>query len=38
MVDKLLQQYNEFITVLNKRMLYLDHLITQKEIEKAKKE
>lgn len=35
-MDKLLQQYNDYITVLNKRMVYLDHLITVKEKEKAK--
>jgi hypothetical protein len=34
-IDSLLEQYNDFITVINKRMIYLDHLITQKEKEKG---
>lgn len=37
-MDKLLQQYNDYITVLNKRMVYLDHLITVKEKKKAQEE
>lgn len=34
-LDSLLEQYNDFITVINKRMIYLDHLITQKEKERG---
>jgi hypothetical protein len=31
MLCKVLDEYNQLITLLNKRVLYLDHLITLKE-------